>query len=338
MAPHLLSAPAGLTDPDIDMLRVMYAAPGISISGIDPRLNASRIAQRMGISRARVAARLRAWEESGFLSRYDVWPNPHLFGLTGATFNIRVRDRLAKEPVLARLALVPGAVGGIEFLGDWIAATFVMPLDADPHRSAALLRGLADVEEVEESIPWAPPTSVRTLSPLERRIVRVLRKYPTDSLASVARHVGVSTRTITTRYGRLLDERAVWFVPVFDFRALAEPILNLNLVFRSAADRELFERALRGAYPQSIGFQRSRFGPALPETVGSFFAVAPSAARTEEVEAWVRTNPGIVTQETLTMKRVFSFPETFDRLLVDEVPDHRRRGSTGSRSAGVPPG
>ncbi|HXW67286.1 MAG TPA: Lrp/AsnC family transcriptional regulator [Thermoplasmata archaeon] len=316
-SPVLPPLPRG-TELDVEILRVMYATPGVSITGIDPRLNASRVAQRLGISRARVAARLRAWTEFGFLRRYDVWPNPYLFGLTGATFDVRVADPLGKDEVLPRIGLVPGAVGGIDLVGPWIAATFVLPPDVAPARTASLLRGLRGVAEVGDAVPWTPPMSPRTLSPLERRIVRVLRRFPTDSLASVARHVGVSTRTMTSRYGRLLDDRAVWFVPVLDFRAIAEPVINLNLVFDTGAHRDAFARALRQLHPQSIPFYRTQFGPALPDTVGSFFVVVPSAARVEDLETWVRSNPGIQSQEALTMKRIFSFPETLDRLL--ELP------------------
>jgi len=324
-APDAPTLPHGL-DLDIDMLRVMYTSRGVSISGIDPRINANRMARELGVSRARVAARLRAWAEHGFLERYDVWPNPYLFGLTGATFDLRVADRFAKDAVLSRIGLVPGAVGGLDFLGDWLAVTFVLPRDAEASRTAALLRGISGVGEVSEALPWTPPVSEGTMSPLELRIVRVLRAYPTDSLASIARRVGVSTRTITTRYGRLIDEQAVWFVPAFDFRALSEPVVNLNLQFRSGADRDAFGRALRRTYPRSLEFRRTAFGPALPETYGSFFVVERSVARTEELEAWVRSQPGLVSEEALIMKRIFSFPETFDRLIAGdpEVAVRRR--------------
>ncbi len=325
-------------DLDLAMLRVLYATGGVSLTGIDPRLNASRVARELGVSRARIAARLRAWTEHGFVERYDVWPNPYRFGLTGATFDLRVVDRFAKEEVLGRAALVPGAVGGLDFVGDWSAVTFVLPRDGDPRRTAALLRGLAGVAEVGEAVPWAPPASYRALSALERRIVRVLRRYPTASLAEVARHAGVSTRTITARYGRLIDERAVWFVPVFDFRAVAEPVLSLNLEFRTEEDREAFGRSLSRTYPRSLEFRRTAFGPLLPETHGSYFVVPRSAAGVEDVEAWVRSRPGVVAHEAMVLRRMLSFPETFDRLLASESsPGNDRPELRRPRTRPVPP-
>jgi len=145
--------------------------------------------------------------------------------------------------------------------------------------------------------------------------VRVLRQYPTHPLATIARHVGVSTRTITTRYGRLVGDLAVWFVPVLDFRALAQPVVSVNLGLSESASHELVSRTFRKAFPQSLEFVRTGFGPILPDRVAVFFALCPSAARVEELEGFLRGLPGVESVEAFLMIRIFSFPETFDRLV-----------------------
>ncbi len=315
---------------DIRILREMYPARGVGISGIDPRLNASRIAERLGLSRARIAARLRAWAEHGFIARYEVWPNPERLGLTGVTFDVRIEDRRSKQAVIDRIGFVPGTIAGIDFAGEWVAITFLLPIGDDGHRTASLLRGIAGVAEVGRSYPWTPNERGRPLTPLERRVVKALRRYPRDSLASIARHVGVSTRTITSRYGRLLDDQAVWFIPVFDFRAMAEPVVSLNIEFASSDDGGAFRRAFSRAYPDSIEFVQMPFGPILAETMGTYFAVVPSAARVESLENWVRSFPGVTTLETLTLIRILSFPDTLDRALADDPTG----GPNGSRGRG----
>jgi hypothetical protein len=146
----------------------------------------------------------------------------------------------------------------------------------------------------------------------------VLRARPRDSLSSIARHVGVSTRTITTRYGQLVDDLAVWFVPVLDFRALAQPVVSLSLQLGEDGDRESLFRSLRRAYPQSLEFVRTAFGPVLPDRTAVFFVLCPSAASVEELEAFVRHSPGVAGLEVLTLIRILSFPETFDRLLAED--------------------
>ena len=304
-------------DIDIDILREMYHARAVTIAGVDPRLNASRVAQRLGVSRARVDARLKEWTKYGLLQRFDVWPNPALLGRVGFSVDIRLHDRFEKDALFERLRLIDGAVGGIDLLGDWVAVQFVVPRAADIARTTALLRGLAGVAEVGNVLDWAPVETRHELTPLDLRIIRVLRRYPTAPLSEVARRVGVSTRTITTRYGRLVDDLAVWFVPVLDFRALSEPVVSLNVQLGPAAEREAISRAVRRAYPKSLEFRRAPFGSVLPESFAVFFVLCPSAGRLEELEGFVRHLPGVEAVEMLVMIRILSFPETLDRLFPD---------------------
>src|SRR5271170_4115446 len=65
---------------DLDIFRELYRGGAANLAGFDPRLNATRIAQHLRVGRARVAGRLNAWNDSGFLARYDVWLNLALFG------------------------------------------------------------------------------------------------------------------------------------------------------------------------------------------------------------------------------------------------------------------
>ncbi len=302
-------------DIDIDILREMYHARAVTIAGVDPRLNASRVARRLGVSRARVDARLKEWTRYGLLQRFDVWPNPALFDRVGFSVDVRLADRFQKETLFERIRLIDGAVGAIDFVGAWVAAQFVVPGSADVSRTVALVRGLSGVAEVGAPMDWARVEPTRELTPLDLRIVRVLRRYPTEPLSVVAHHVGVSTRTITTRYGRLVDDLAVWFVPVLDFRALTEPVVSLNVHLGPSVEREAIARAIRRAFPKTLEFRRAPFGSILPETYAVFFVLCPSAARVEELEGFVRQLPGVNDVEMFGMIRIVSFPETFDRLV-----------------------
>lgn len=315
--PEVIPRPS---DIDIDIMREMYRSGGVTVAGIDPRLNASQIARRLRVSRARVDSRLKEWARYGLLQRFDVWPNPALFDLTGFTVDIRLLDRFQKDDLIGRIGLVDGAVGGVDLVGDWISAQFVVRNEAEAYRKTDLLRGLAGIAEVATPILWARLAPSRSLTPLDFRIVRVLRRYPTESLSTIAHHVGVSTRTITTRYGQLVEDLAVWFVPVFDFRALAPPVVSFNVNLSDSVNHEQVTHAFRKAYPQTLEFVRSGFGPVLPAQVAVFFSLCPSSARVEELEGFLRHLPGVQSVEALVMIRIFSFPDTFDRL----VPDNRQ--------------
>lgn len=321
--PEVIPRPA---DIDIDILREMYRSGGVTVAGVDPRLNANRIAHRLKVSRARVDSRLKEWTRYGLLERFDVWPNPALFDRVGFTVDLRLADRFQKEEVIRHIGLLDGAVGGIDLAGAWISAQFIVPNETEVRRRVDLLRGLAGVAEVGEPILWARLEPTRGLTPLDLRILHVLRKYPTHPLSTIARHVGVSTRTITTRYGRLVEDLAVWFVPVLDFRALAQPVVSVNVQLADSADHERVSHAFRRAYPQTLEFVRVGFGPILPENVAVYFSLCPSSARVEELEGFLRGLPGVRSVELFVMIRIFSFPETFDHLVPQATTTAVRKG------------
>ena len=300
---------------DIDILRELYREGAVNIAGVDPRLNATRIAHRLHVGRRRVAARLRVWKEVGFLRRYDVWLNPALVGVQGAWLNVRVEHPRVKPDLFRRLGLIDGVVSALDFVGEWISVGLVGPDEPSILRKMGVIRGLAGVLEVEGPGAWSAPSPKRPLTTLDLRIVRALRERPDASLSDTARRVGISTRTMTRRYSKLVGDWAVWFVPVFDFTALVPPIISLNLGVAPGTSRESIARALRKRFPLVL---ESRLLPGLPDspsTVTLVFVTLPSAASFEELHRLAETLDGVESVEQLTMVRMHAFPEAFDREL-----------------------
>jgi len=305
---------------DLDILREMYRDGAVNLAGIDPRLNATRIAHRLHVGRARVAARLKAWDASGFLERYDVWLNPVLLGWQGAWLSIRVDSPRVKPALFARLGLLDGAVSGLEFLGDWISFGLVAPDRASIDRRVDLIRGLAGVRGVEPPMLWHVPGPSRPLTALDIRIVRALRERPRATLSETARRVGISTRTMTRRYSELVDDVAVWFVPIFDFRAMNQPVVSMGLSLRPEVGRETVLRRLRARYPLTLEFRSIEVGPELGVAEHVFFVIPPSPAHLEELDHFVRSIDGVVDLDSNVMVRLHSFPAWFDRHLASLAP------------------
>jgi DNA-binding Lrp family transcriptional regulator len=310
-------APAGL-DPDaldLAMLREMYRNGAVNLAGIDPRLNASRVARALGIGRARAAARLRSWRESGFLRKYDVWPNPALLGWIGAWTSIRVDHPRVKPDLVRRLGLVEGLVSAVDYQGEWISVGLVGPDRTSLERRAGVLRNLVGVRDVEPIVLWKLPSANRTLSPLDRRIVTALRERPTATLAETARRVGVSTRTMTRKYSDLVDDWSVWFLPVFDFRAIRSPVVSLTLQLGPGASRAEIARRIRAEFPLLLDLTSEAMGAGGAPTAPVFFVVLPSAARIDDLDRHVASLPGVQGVEAFVMIRVYDFPEWFDHQL-----------------------
>ncbi|MGC2034651.1 MAG: Lrp/AsnC family transcriptional regulator [Thermoplasmata archaeon] len=300
---------------DIDILREMYREGAIELAGVDPRLNVTRIARQLGVRRPRVADRLKAWSESGLLRQYDVWVNPALFGWQGAGVSIRVQHPGAKAELFSRLAALEGAVSAVEFLGEWITFGVVTPNGDALERTLKVIRGLTGVREVDEPAPWIMLPPNRVLSPLDIRIVRALRENPTAMLSTTAGRVGISTRTMTRRYANLVENRDVWFVPIFDFRAFSFPVVLLGVKLRAETDRNSILRRIRTRYPLSLAFRGMPERPGLDAGRLLCLVMPASAAHLEELELYVASIEGVEGLEANVVVRLHSFPDWFDRQL-----------------------
>jgi DNA-binding Lrp family transcriptional regulator len=317
---------------DIDMIRELYRDGAVNIAGVDPRLNATRIAHRLHVGRRRVAARLRVWKEVGFLLRYDVWLNPALLGVQGAWLNVRVEHPRVKPDLFRRLGLIDGVVSALDFVGEWVSVGLVGPDEPSILRKMGLIRGLAGVADVEGPGAWSAPAPKRRLTSLDLRIVRALRERPDGSLSDTARRVGISTRTMTRRYSELVGDWAVWFVPVFDFTALVPPIISLNLEVRPGTSQELIARAIRKRFPLVLESRLLAGVPDGPPPVILVFVTLPSAASFEELHRLAETLEGVKSVEQLTMVRMHVYPEGFDRELTALVNAASRPNSLSRRT------
>ena len=324
---------------DIAMLREMYRNGAVNLAGIDPRLNLTRVAHSLRIGRARVAARMKWWRDSGFLQKYSVWLNPSLLGWQGGWVSVRVDHHRSKGPFFRRLALVDGVVSAMDFLGEWVSVALVAPDRAALERRVGLLRNLVGVTAVEDLMPWHVPEPHRALTPLELRVVRALREKPTATLHDIARRVGVSTRTMTRKYAELVEEWAIWFVPIFDFTAISQPVVSLNVHVAPGVGREDVARKLRSRFPLTLDFATANIGPEISPQDLVFFVTLPSIASLEELEQLASSAEGVEHVESFVMIRIHDYPEWFDRhleSLATPRPVRARgpRGKVGSRRGG----
>jgi len=305
----------GIDPLDVAILREMYRTRTVTVAGIDPRLNVTHIARRLHTSRTRIARRLARWSESGFVRRYDAWPNPALFHLSGWSANLRVTNPLEKPDILHRLGMVDGVVSVVEFLGEWMSVQFVAPDEETGRRRVEIFRHLKGVEEVGDVYAWRRLEPKAPLSPLDLRILQALRHRPRGTLTEIARTVGISTRTMTTRYERLVESWAVWFVPVFDFTQLPLPIVNLNVWLEPGASSERLVAAVMKQFPWSLEFGWGEFGPPERLDFKTLFVTVPSVGAIEDLERLVRGLPGTKDSEAVVMLRTHSFPGWFDDIL-----------------------
>jgi hypothetical protein len=146
-----------------------------------------------------------------------VVPSPLDFGAGTAGGNLRV-DALSQKPgVLDDLALIPGLINAVDHVGPWVALLFAFETRGGLERSRRLLGRMAGVSEATPCVPFVDPEPTVVPTRVDCESLHALRVSPRRPLREVAETAKVSTKTLVRRMERLVEGRAVWYLPVLDF-------------------------------------------------------------------------------------------------------------------------
>lgn len=312
-----------MDDLDAAILRELRREQVLLWGGTDHRLSNREIADRLGVDRTTVWARLKAWREEGFLVRQEIMPNPALFGAGVAGGDIQVRDPRRKPEVVEDLKRVDGVLAGFDLVGPYIVMEYAMESQAALDRCTEVVGKLDGVDEVSSCVPLGPPDSGIELTPRDWRIVEALREDPGRSLAEVAKAVGVTRRTLNRRYNQLLEADAVWPFLVFDYSHYRDAVLaRFVTVLGRPGQTPAFVNACRQGLDQMV------WRVALEEIRPTSEAATPwvdvfchlsSAAEVETVKAWLLDLPHVEDVEVFFPKSWFVVEDWFDQRLEARV-------------------
>lgn len=298
---------------DAAILREMAREKVMWWGSLDPRVSTSRIAKGVGVDRGTVARHLAAWKREGFLLDYALIPNPQLFGAGVGGTTLRVEDSRRKAEIFKDLGLIEGAFMALDHFGPWVVfgvTNWSLPALSRLRQLLASLRG---VDEVEECVPFPVPRPTVEPTPLDWRIIEVLRAAPMGSLAAAARKVGVNVRTLSRRYERLVRGKALWFTPVLDFSRYHRAVAPRVLVSAEGPARlPAIVRAVREGPGQLIWLE-TRVGIDGQESASLDAMVHCDALGVvEDVRQVLLATPGVRGVEVVLPTRLYLYPAWFD--------------------------
>ena len=297
---------------DLAILREMSREADFMWAGQDPRVTSDDVAERLRVAGSTVRARLRAWQEAGFLVELLVLPNPCLLGAGLARGFLRVDDIRAKQRVLSDLALIDGVVGALDHVGPWIGVGYVAENEAALARSVALVRRLAGVQEASPPELLSKVRCEGKLSPLDWRLVKALRAGPEKTFAQLAREVGISTRTFTRRYTKLAERHALWTMPVVDFTKFhGGAVARLLCTTSGGPGARKVAEELRKCFPEMLELHAHRASQAQAPMV-DVLLFRPSVGEIEDAQRIALDLPGVKEAEVVFPRRLHAFPYWFD--------------------------
>lgn len=315
----------GVDDLDLGILRRISRGGGMWWGCLDPRLSAQDIAEALQVDRKTVWARLKHWRRTGFHVRQEIVPNPRLFGAGIGGGGVRVGDVREKPRVLRDLARIDGALGGYDQLGEWLVVVYAHESAAALRRSLKEVRAIAGVAEVTACVPFRPPDASVEPTPLDWRVIRALAEDGGADLARAASRVGVSSRTLTRRFERLASGRALWSLPIFDFRQYTGAVLaRYLLITEEGADGRDVAKAVRRRMPGLIWCEAMEsYFPEEPSEYSwvEFTAHLASAATADDVLREAAALPRVASAEVFFPSRCFLNRSWFDERVAARVTD-----------------
>lgn len=244
---------------DLSMLRAMYPDRRWSVWGIDPRVTVQEIARSVGLGRNAARLRLRRWREEGFWHGVDVWPNPRLFGVGVARFELLLTETQDADEVLGRVGALEGALRAYTGYGDERSphpGTSVSILCVDEHprprrdRRIESLRRLSPDREVRGPFVMRPPTSTIGADRLDWRIILAARRSPSHSVRKLATTIGQPERRVRRHWDALVEGRAILYIPNIDWSR--SPSIVLHITCDSASARSEVEHSVELLHPDLL--------------------------------------------------------------------------------------
>jgi hypothetical protein len=247
---------------DLALLGTMPLEPGSPAHGADPMLPAARLASRLGVSRNTVFSHLARWRVRGFLVRFLVFPNPLLFGARMTGVVVRCTSPAGRRRLQRAMEFSDEVFSSVD-LEDQCWVVFLERGRSDLARWRRLFAGLDACEIESEFVPIRLPAPTRLLQRFDRRLLDALRSAPFPQTPSLARSLGVSSRTITRHYRRLLDSRACLAWALHDYGKFPGAVAFVTVTFASSLAPEEIR-----AVVDSSHCQRLPAAPLLPQLSG----------------------------------------------------------------------
>lgn len=202
------------------------------------RLNPWVIAKKVDADGNTVKLRLDKMKKSGFIHYFQIYPNFRLLGLNGVAYSFELPDVIEKKEAIDRCALVDGVTEIHNFIGPNLCIDFTYSDTRDELRRLELFRRLTRCEGPERFYERVMPPVEIALSHTDWRIIKALRYHAFKPLSAVAKELGLSAKTVRSRFERMAQNNAVIIVPLVNPADMPDTITHVLLLYPSAEKRE----------------------------------------------------------------------------------------------------
>ncbi len=307
-----------LDDIDVRILREIVQGEVTFPMSPDIRKPYRAIAEKIGIDEDTACNRVRRLHRIGLIEGWRTVLNPRVFEGGEVAVWMDVNPPEFKDDVAAKVKLMQGVVILSRFHGSMLALILRYHDERQLQRQLTLIRMIAKTVGSLGRIPF--PECRIQLSKLDWEILRAVYQEPRKPYTEAAHELGISSRTVKRRLGRLIEANALFAFPAINPKALAGSVLASLLVrYPAALTAEVNGKIARQLDPYVWHIFHMQ-----PDTPGHptpcvFNLALRNVATAHEILRWVREVPGILDARIDLFEEIHTSFEMFDTELEDRV-------------------
>jgi DNA-binding Lrp family transcriptional regulator len=296
---------------DLKIFRALISERAIAPSRTQVTSSLRSIAARVGADDTTVSYRYKRLQESGSLSDWQLLINPTFFGRRLLDVMLDVQPESAKPDMIRKLKLIGEVTGLLDFYGRALKLVVMYSSEETRSRTIELISRITNPESMTQTRWTLPTCKTERLTEADVAIIRALSHDARKSLSQVAKQVGLSTRTVRNRVGRLRMDYTVFALPALDMGGIPGLIpVVLSYSYAGSGVKSAVDRAMLTHF--SANYISVEFAD--PENAYLMLS-ASTMTDVREYQEWAESQPGVASVRTDILTRVMMFPEKLTELL-----------------------
>jgi DNA-binding Lrp family transcriptional regulator len=178
----------------------------------------SNLAKKLDADEETVRTALKKALRDGIVSGWRLVINPHLLGQQLDGLQLEVDSVERKAGIISQIRLIEGVVMILDFHGKGLRIVLYYPNAPSLQRRINLISSVCGFSgEIPNWTTPSPKPEMR-VGPTDWKILRAIRKDPRKEGASIAKQVGLSTRTINRRLRLMTESQVAYLIPMRDVK------------------------------------------------------------------------------------------------------------------------
>jgi DNA-binding Lrp family transcriptional regulator len=225
---------------------------------------------------------------------------------------LEVNSAERKSEIISQLRLIEGVVIILDFHGKSFRVVLYYPNATSLQRRIDLIRSICGFEGQVPNWTTPSPRPDMKVGPTDWKILRAIRKDPRKEVGSIAKQVGVSTRTVNRRLRMMTESHVAYLIPMRGVKLSKGVICCFLISCRDEQKRQIeIEIERRG---ERIDFEYNSLSDLLLISL-----LKDNLARAEDLFSLVKNTKGVKDASMDVMK---------DFILVDEWLDEQIESRT----------